>query len=340
MKRTLDAARKEPAKQKRMTDFFQSKAASSGAAAKADPETKIIASTELATSPKDAVRLHNGVAMPVLGFGTYALGKKAEASVKVALQTGYRLIDTGQIYERGSTERAVGSALQKSGLNRSEVFISTKVWRTHHGFEKTIAACTQSLKRLELEYIDLYMIHWPGPQPSSTDWTPESRAETWKALEKLLKDGKVRAIGVCNYSIRHLKELLKTCEIKPMVNQVEVHPWLIQKELQTFCRDEGIAVQAFASLGSSDSKRAQDFFALPAIKAPALRCGTSSAAVLLRWSVQKGCHVIPKSSEPDRIRKNAECLEISLTPQEMSDIDSLEKGVRLTWGGQDPDSIE
>lgn len=338
MKRTLDAARKEPAKQKRMTDFFPgSKAASSGSGT----ETKIIASTEVATSRKDAVRLHNGVAMPVLGFGTYALGKKAEASVKVALETGYRLIDTGQIYERGSTERAVGSALQKSGLNRSEVFISTKVWRTHHGFEKTIAACTQSLKRLELEYIDLYMIHWPGPQPSSsTDWTPETRAETWKALEKLLKDGKVRAIGVCNYSIRHLKELLKTCEIKPMVNQVEVHPWLIQKELQTFCRDEGIAVQAFASLGSSDSKRAHEFFALPAIKAPAIRCGTSPAAVLLRWSVQKGCHIIPKSSDPERIRKNAECLGISLTPQEMLDIDSLEKGVRLTWGGQDPDSIE
>lgn len=257
MKRSLNSAGKD-AKQKKITGFFaknaaktdpkvapthptvatdptaaqsepkaapqSSEAKSTGstlaASASASPWT-VVPSPALSNGALDAVALANGTVMPVLGFGTYRLGRSAQGIVANALKAGYRLIDTAQVYDQGSMESAVGAALKQSGLPRSSVFISTKVWRTSHGFEKTLQACNQSLARLGVDYVDLYMVHWPGPQPSqSRGWTPQMRRETWKAMEKLLLQGKAKAIGVCNHSIRHLKELFKTCEIKPMVNQV------------------------------------------------------------------------------------------------------------------------
>jgi len=278
--------------------------------------------------------------MPVLGFGTYRLGCHALGCVVKALATGYRLIDTAQVYDKGATERAVGTALQKSGLRRSEVFISSKVWRSSHGYEKTLQACNQSMKRLGVDYLDLYMVHWPGPQPSQTAaWKPQLRLETWRAMERLLKDGKVKAIGVCNHSVRQLQELLAHCEIPPMVNQVEFHPLLVQSELLDFCRQSNIALQAFASLGSGDSRRARDFFAMPPVQAAARVHGAVPAAVLLRWATQKGCHVIPKSSDAVHMTQNATLFDIRLTDDEMAAIDALSNGARLTWGGTDPDSI-
>lgn len=245
MKRSLEAAGKDT-KQKKITGFFAKNAAKTDPTVgesdpkvgqtepnKGDPQGSEAKSTESRASPwtvvtppalssgaLDAVALANGVLMPVLGFGTYRLGRKgAQGIVANALKTGYRLIDTAQVYDQGSMESAVGAALK--GVPRSSVFISTKVWRSSHGFEKTLQACNQSLARLGVDYVDLYMVHWPGPQPSqSRGWTPQMRRETWRAMEKLLLDGKAKAIGVCNHSIRHLKELFKTCEIKPMVNQV------------------------------------------------------------------------------------------------------------------------
>ncbi|CAE7027860.1 unnamed protein product [Symbiodinium natans] len=280
--------------------------------------------------------------MPVCGFGTYRLGRQmAQGIVANALKAGYRLIDTAQVYDQGHTERSVGAALRQSGLSRSEVFLSTKLWRSSHGYENTLKACSQSLKRLGVDYVDLYMVHWPGPQPSNAaSWSPKQRRETWRAMERLLREGRVKAIGVCNFSVRHLKELFETCEVRPMVNQVEFHPLLVQRELLEFCAQEGVALQAFASLGSGDSRRAADFFALAGVQAAARAHGAAPAAVLLRWATQKGCHVIPKSSDPTRMKQNLGLFDFSLMEEEVGAIDAANVNARLTWGGTDPDRIE
>ena len=158
-------------------------------------------------------------------------------------------------------------------------------------------------------------------------------------VRKLLQEGKAKAIGVCNYSMRHLKELFETCEVRPMVNQVEFHPLLVQAELLEFCEREGLAFQAFASLGSGDSRRARDFFALSGVQAAARAHGATPAAVLLRWATQKGCHIIPKSSDPGRMKQNAAIFGLHLTDEELRAIDAANVNARLTWGGTDPDRI-
>merc|ERR1719316_327436 len=191
-----------------------------------------------ATSLAGGVRLPSGTIMPAVGFGTYKLKNEEVAKpVLMALKAGYRLIDTAQVYEN---EKGIGEALCKSGLMRGEVFIETKVWRSSHGYERTMKAFNQSLRHLGVNYIDLYVIHWPGcktgwPLPKGTmcppEWTPALRdTGTWRAMEDLYEQGKAKAIGVTNYSVRHLKQLLKSCRIKPMVNQVEFHPRLVQSE--------------------------------------------------------------------------------------------------------------
>eukprot|EP00435_Cladocopium_sp_Y103_P049559 s804_g15.t1 len=351
-RRSLEAAGRD-AKQSKISGFFARASTpaepSQPSKPSEDPKDEaaksswtMVKSTALAQNASNTVALRNGVGLPVLGFGTYRLGREvAQGIVAEALKVGYRLIDTAQVYDQGRIETAVGAALRQSNLPRSSVFISTKVWRSSHGFEKTLQACQQSLKRLQVDYIDLYLVHWPGPQPSNSKaWSPQMRHETWRAMEKLLRDGKVKAIGVCNHSIRHLKDLLKSCEIRPMVNQVEFHPLLVQSELLDYCTGEGIAVQAFASLGSGDSRRARDFFALPAVQQAARAHGAQPAAVLLRWATQKGCHVIPKSSQPLRMKQNAELFSITLSEQELQAIDACHTNARLTWWGLDPDTIE
>lgn len=240
-RRSLEAAARD-AKQSKISGFFARASAEASQPSRPDPKDPneaaesswtTVTSTALAQNASSTVALRNGVGLPVLGFGTYRLGRQAaQGIVAEALKVGYRLIDTAQVYDQGSIESAVGAALRHSGLLRSSVFISTKVWRSSHGFEKTLQACQQSLKRLQVEYIDLYLVHWPGPQPSNSKaWSPQMRQETWRAMEKLLRDGKVKAIGVCNHSIRHLKDLLKSCEIQPMVNQVRLETCSTPKKL-------------------------------------------------------------------------------------------------------------
>jgi diketogulonate reductase-like aldo/keto reductase len=286
--------------------------------------------------------------MPFVGFGTYKL-KKGEATGPIleALKTGYRLIDTASVYEN---EVDVGVALRQSALLRGDVIIQTKHWRSSHGYERTLKLCNQSLKKLKVSYIDVYLIHWPGCKvgwplkqgtTSPVDWTPSMRDEgTWRAMEQLYDEGKIRALGVCNYTIRHLQQLLKTCRIRPMVNQVEFHPLLVQTELLEFCKREGIVLQAYASLGSGDAKKAADFFALPPVRAAAEAHGVTSAQVLLRWAIQKGCHVVPKSSRPERMQENAQVFHFSLTQKEIDGIDKLHSNTRFAWKGVDPETIE
>lgn len=301
-----------------------------------------------ATSLAGGVKLKSGVIMPAVGFGTYKLKNEEVAGpVLEALKAGYRLIDTAQVYEN---EKGVGDALRRSGLGRGDVVIETKVWRSSHGYERTIAACNASLKKLGVDYVDLYVIHWPGcktgwPLARGTccpkDWTPKMRdTGTWRAMEDLYTQGKVKAIGVTNYSVRHIKELLKSCRIKPMVNQVEFHPRLVQSELLEFCKKQGIAVQAYASLGSGDAGQAESFFAFAPVQAAAKAHRVSPAQVLLRWALQKGCHIVPKSVRKERVKENAGVFNFKLSAGEMKAIDKLHTGTRYAWKGLDPDSIK
>jgi len=300
-----------------------------------------------ATSLRDGVRLPGGGVLPVVGFGTYKLKKgEAKGPVLEALKAGYRLIDTAQVYEN---EGDVGEAIRQSGVPRSDICIMTKVWRSSHGYDGTMKACHASLKKLGVDYIDLYVIHWPGcktgwPLPRGTtcpkNWKPNMRDEgTWRAMEQLYKDGKVKAIGVTNYSIRHLKLLLKSCKVKPMINQVEFHPRLVQTDLMDFCKKHGIFVQAFASLGSGDKGQAQDFFAFPPVKAAAQAHKVRPAQVLLRWALEKGCGIVPKSVRKERVVENANLFGFKLKAKEIAAIDSLHTGERFSWSGLDPDTI-
>jgi len=289
-----------------------------------------------------------GLVMPYVGFGTYKMKKgDAFAPVLKALQYGYRLIDTAQIYDN---EVDVGQAMQKCGVPRENLFVETKVWRSSHGYDRTLKAFGQSMRRLAVDYVDLYIIHWPGcktgwPLPRGTvsppDWTPKMRDEgTWRAMEKLYDDGKVKAIGVSNYSVRHLKSLLKMCRVRPVVNQVEFHPWLVQSELLEFCKQEGIILQAYASLGSGDVSSRADFFALPPVMAAAKAHERTPAQVLLRWALEKGIYVIPKSKSEDRIVENSCVFDFKLSPEEVAAIDSCDKGHRFAWKHKDPDTCE
>ncbi|CAK8999100.1 unnamed protein product [Durusdinium trenchii] len=304
--------------------------------------------TSAAASLASGVPLHNGVLMPVVGFGTYKLSKSEVIKPLVnALKMGYRLIDTAQVYEN---EQGVGEAIRQSGVAREDVFIETKVWRSSHGYERTIKACKQSLRKLGVNYLDLYVIHWPGPktgwplkrgQVCPPDWTPAMRDKgTWRAMEELYEQGLVKAIGVTNYSLRHLKQLLKTCKIKPMVNQVEFHPRLVQQEMLDFCQKHGIALQAYASLGSGDAKQAEDFFAFPPVQQAAKAHKATGAQVLLKWAMQKGCHVIPKSVRPERMMENANVFGFKLSSSEMKALDGLHTGTRYAWKGVDPDTVQ
>lgn len=318
-------------------------------ASKASSGLRTVAHPAAAHSLSCGIRLSNGVVMPAVGYGTYKLkkGKMAKSAVSEALKAGYRLIDTAQVYDN---EADVGAAIQASKVKRSDVFIETKVWRSSHGYESTMKACKQSLKKLGVDSIDLYMIHWPGcktgwPLKRGTtcpkDWKPSMRDKgTWRAMEELYKEGKVKAIGVCNYSERHLAQLLKSCKVKPMVNQVEFHPHLVQAKLAAFCKKNGIALQAYASLGSGDAAQAEDFMALEPVVAAAKKHKKTPAQVLLRWAMEKGALVIPKSVKPHRMKENGGSVSFRLSKGEVDAISKLDRGQRYAWKGLDPDTIK
>jgi methylglyoxal/glyoxal reductase len=272
-------------------------------------------------SLKDTTTLHNGVKMPWFGLGVFKVQEGSEVieSVKAAIKHGYISIDTAAIYQN---EEGVGQAIRESGIPREELFITSKVWNSDQGYESTLQAYETSLKKLGLEYLDLYLIHWPGKTKYK---------ETWKALEQLYKDGRVRAIGVSNFHIHHLKDLLEGAEIKPMVNQVEYHPHLTQKELHEFCKQEGIQLEAWSPL-----KRGE-LLSDPTINEIAQKYKKTPAQVMLRWDLQNGVVTIPKSIKEHRIIENADVFDFELTPQDMEKIDSLNKNDRI---GSDPDKMD
>lgn len=228
---------------------------------------------------QSAVSLHNGVKMPWLGLGVFKVqnGDEVVHSVKSAIKAGYKSIDTAAVY---GNEEGVGQAIKEAGVPREELFITTKVWNSDQGYDSTITAFETSLAKLGLDYIDLYLIHWP---------VKGKYKETWKALETLYKENKVKAIGVSNFQIHHLEDLMEDAEIKPMVNQVELHPLLSQSELRDFCRNQGIQIEAWSPLAQGE------LLENAVLKEIAQKHGKSVAQIILRWDLQNGIVTIPKS---------------------------------------------
>jgi methylglyoxal/glyoxal reductase len=256
---------------------------------------------------KSSAKLNNGVEIPYLGLGVYQSppGEITLRAVKYALKIGYRQIDTAELY---GNEKDVGRALRESGIRREDVFITTKVWNSHQGYDSTLYACEGSLGRLGLSYVDLYLIHWPVQGLGD---------ETWRAMIKLLHQGKARAIGVSNYSIRELNELLEKSDIVPAVNQVEFHPFLYQEDLLRFCKNNNIQLEAYSPL--TRGKRLNH----PKILELAKKYNKTPAQVLIRWSLQHNVIVIPKSIHEARIKENSQVFDFQLEPKDMKLLDSL-----------------
>ena len=267
------------------------------------------------------VTLSNGVKMPYIGFGVFKLGDGDETTnaVKVALQTGYRAIDTASYY---GNEVSVGRAIKESGLPREDLFITSKVWNDEQGYNATLMAFERSLERLGTDYLDLYLIHWP---------VPGKYTETWQALEKLYHEGKVCAIGVSNFEPHHLEAISRVSTVKPVINQVEFHPELIQGEIRDYCRSKGIQVEAWSPL-----KRGQ-VLSNPDIKKISERYGKTPAQVVLRWCLQHDIVLNVKSSHEERIRENADLFNFELTKEEMIAIDSLHADNRIA---HHPDNLD
>jgi diketogulonate reductase-like aldo/keto reductase len=265
------------------------------------------------------LRLNDGREIPQLGFGVFQVPPaETEAAVTRALEVGYRHIDTAAAYRN---EAGVARAIAAVGLDRSEVFITTKLFNDDHGREQAQRAFAASLERLETDYVDLYLIHWPVP-------SEDRYVETWQALEEVHREGRARSIGVSNFNLEHLERLGSETETVPAVNQVELHPYLAQRELRAYQRDHGIATEAWSPIGQGG-----DVLDDPAIGAIAESHDRSPAQVIIRWHLQSGNIVIPKSVTPDRIAENFRAFDFELSDAEMAQIDGLDRGERL---GPDP----
>ena len=267
------------------------------------------------TTVEPVARLNNGVMIPRLGLGVYqsSPGQVTQKAVEYALKIGYRHIDTARIY---NNESDVGSALRNSGIRREDVFITTKLWNSDQGYETAVKACDASLKRLGLKYLDLYLIHWP---------VQETRDESWKALAQLLKDGKTRSIGVSNYTIHHLTELLEQSDTVPMVNQVEFSPFLYQKQLLDFCEKNKIQLEAYSPLTQGEKLNH------PRIQQISKKHNKTPAQVFIRWSLQHNLVTIPKSIREERIKENSQVFDYNLTTEDMRTLDSLDENFRNSW---------
>jgi diketogulonate reductase-like aldo/keto reductase len=276
---------------------------------------------EKITDLQGTFALHNGVQMPYFGLGVYLSkdGTEVINAVRDALDHGYRHIDTAAIYDN---EEGVGIGIKESRVPRRDIFLVSKVWNTDQGYDSTLRAFEASLKRLDTDYLDLYLIHWPKGELSK---------ETWKALERLYKEKRIRAIGVSNFLQHHLEDLLTSAEIVPMVNQMEFHPYLVQQDLVDFCRAKGIQYEAWSPMMQGN------IFDLEIMKALASKYNKTVAQIVLRWDLQKGVVTIPKSSKKERIISNASIFDFELSAEDMHRLDALDRGKRF---GPDPDNFD
>ncbi|WP_406502121.1 aldo/keto reductase [Streptomyces sp. NBC_01590] len=267
------------------------------------------------------VKLNNGVEIPQLGFGVFQVpDDETTAAVSAALEAGYRSIDTAAIY---GNEAGVGRALASSGLPREDLFVTTKLWNADQGYDATLRAFDASLAKLGLDHADLYLIHWPAP-------ANDLYLDSWRAIERLAADGRIRAAGVSNFQPAHLQRLLDNSELVPAVNQVELHPGLQQAELRAFHAEHGIATEAWSPLAQGA------VLSDPAITAIAERTGKSPAQVVLRWHLQLGNIVIPKSVTPARIRQNLDVSDFQLTDEDMAAFAATDRDLRT---GPHPDQL-
>jgi methylglyoxal/glyoxal reductase len=275
----------------------------------------------VARDVSDSTTLHDGIKMPWLGLGVWQGepkdGEEVENAVRVALDAGYRLIDTAAGYEN---ERGVGNAIRASRIPREEIFVTTKVRNRDQGYDSTLRAFEESYKKLDLEYIDLYLVHWP---------VKGKYKDTWRAFEKLYREGVVRSIGVSNFQIHHLEDLLTSAEIIPTVNQVEYHPLLTQKPLHSFCKEKGIQLEAWSPLMQGNLDH-------PVIAELAAKYNRTPAQIVLRWDLQNEVITIPKSIRPERIVENADIFGFTLSTEDMQRIDQLNENKRF---GPDPDNF-
>jgi diketogulonate reductase-like aldo/keto reductase len=282
------------------------------------------------TAKSPSTTLNNGVQMPALGLGVFqSPPAETVGAVEAAIASGYRLIDTAAAY---FNEREVGEGIRRSGIRRDEVFIETKVWISDYGYDATLHAFEKSVRKLRVDQLDLLLLH--QPLSSAFDRT----LEAYRALEKLLADRRVRAIGVSNFLPEHLERLLRTASVVPAVNQIEVHPYFQQTALQRVHAQHGIATQAWSPMGGviAYGGRAKTTFDDPTLLEIARQVGKSAAQVMLRWHLQKGRAAIPKSVKPARIAENFDVFAFELTREQVAAIDALETGVR---GGPEPESI-
>ena len=267
--------------------------------------------------------LNNQTKMPVIGFGVFRMaeGDEVENAVKWAFGAGYRMIDTAMIYKN---EEGVGRAIRESEIKREELFITTKLWNTDQGYENAFKAIDLSLSKLGLDYVDLYLIHWPTASGDRVKFTSiDKREETWRAMEEIYKSGKAKVIGVSNYTINHLEEMKKYAKIPPAVNQVEFHPFLYQEELLNYCKQNNIVLQAHSPLAENRGNENE------AVKSIAKKYDKSPTQIFIRWSLQHGCVPIPKSTHKERIEENINVFDFDISSEDMEILDGLNINLRV-----------
>lgn len=259
--------------------------------------------------------LNNGVTIPEIGFGTWQTpdGATAVLAVQSALENGYRHIDTAAIY---GNEKSIGQAIADSGIDRKELFITSKLWNSERGYESTLKAFEKTLSDLQTDYLDLYLIHWPANAKQFSDWK-QKNADTWRAFETLYQDGKIKAIGLSNFMVHHLEALLETATVKPVINQIEYHPGYLQMEVVAFCKANDILIEAWSPLGTG--KMLND----PTLLEIASNYNVSVAQLCIRWCLQNGTLPLPKSVTPERIKQNLNVYYFEISESDMKRIDAL-----------------